>query len=89
MQSTQFKMQQADRRSNWPAVIVLTVASLLLSACSEKPQQPPVPQIEPTQPEPAKLFQQQRSALDKAKAVEQTLEKGSEESRQEMERQVQ
>ena len=97
MQTSQWKsnrIQQLDRRSNWPAVIVLTVAPLFFSACGEKPQQPPVPQTapslpEPTQSEPAKLFQQQRSALDKAKAVEQALEKGSEESRQEMERQAQ
>ena len=77
-----------------PAVIVLTAASLFLSACGEKAQQLSAPQAaptpsEPAQPEPAKLFQPQRSALDKAKAVEQTVEKNSEESKQEMERQTQ
>ena len=86
MQTTQLKMQQA--------IIVLTVAPLLLSACGEKMQQPSAPQSaltpsELAQPEPAKLFQPQRSALDKAKAVEQTVEKSSEESKQEMERQTQ
>lgn len=77
-------------QSNLPQVfIILTVTTLLLTACGEKPQQPPLPQTAPAPNEPAKLFQEQRSALDKAKGVEQTIEKSSEESKREMERQAQ
>ena len=77
-----------------PALMILTAIVLILTACGEKPQQPPLPKTapaptEPAPTEPAKFFQQQRSALDKAKGVEQTIEKSSEESRQEMERQAQ
>ena len=76
-----------ENQSTFPQVFtILTAMALLLTACGEKPQQPPVPQ---TAPAPTKLFQEQRSALDKAKGVEQTIEKGSEESKQEMERQAQ
>ena len=71
------------------ASIILTAMALLVTACGEKPQQPPVPQTAPAPPPPTKLFQEQRSALDKAKGVEQTIEKSSEESKQEMERQAQ
>ena len=67
----------------------ITAAVLLFSGCGEKPQQPPVPQTTPAPTEPAKLFQEQRSALDKAKEVEPNLEKSSEQSRQELERQTQ
>lgn len=81
--------------------IVLTVAALIFSACGEKPQQPPVPQTAPSQEiapsqEPApsqnapeKLFQQERTMLEKSKGVDQTTEKSSEELRQEVERQAQ
>ena len=74
--------------------IILTAMALLVTACGEKPQQPPVPQTTPALTNPApplstKLFQEQRSALDKAKGVEQTIEKSSEESKQEMDRQAQ
>jgi len=79
-------MKKNTRRMTLSAI---TAAVLLFSSCGEKPQQPPVPQTTPAPTEPAKLFQQQRSALDKAKGVEQTMEKSSEESRQEMERQAQ
>lgn len=72
----------------------MAAATLVFSACGEKPQQPPVPETAPAnpapnQPEPIKLFQQERSALEKSKSVDQTTEKSSEELRQEVERQAQ
>lgn len=80
---------QPNQESSRKIFIALTVTALFFSACGEKPQQPPAPQIAPAQPEPAKLFQQERSVLDKAKTVEQTVQKSSEESGKEMERQAQ
>ena len=80
---------QAKQRLPRTIFIALFAAALIFSGCGEKPQQPPAPQVTPAKPEPAKLFQEERSALDKAKSVEQTMEKSSEESRQEMERQAQ
>lgn len=71
------------------AAIVLTIAALTFSACGEKPEQPPVPQTKPSQDEPAKLFEQERTVLEKSKTVDQTTEKSSEELRQEVERQAQ
>ena len=66
----------------------LSTAILFFSGCGEKPQQPPTPQTITSQPAPAKLFQQERSTLDKAKGVDQTTEKNSEQLRQEVDRQA-
>ena len=65
-------------------VTAMALTTLTLAACGEKPQQAPVPKTEPAQ-----LFQQERSALEKAKGVELNTEKGTEELRQEVERQAQ
>ena len=65
-------------------VMAMAMTALTLAACGEKPQQPPMPQTEPAQ-----LFQQERSALEKAKGVELTTEKATGELRQEVERQAQ
>ena len=62
-------------------VVLLTVA--LLVACGEKSQQPPPPKTAPAPP-----FQQQRSALDKSRGVDQTVQKSSEELRQDVEQQT-
>jgi hypothetical protein len=62
--------------------IALIVTVLILPACGEKPQ-PPAPQ-----PPPAKLFQQERGALDKAKGVEQTESKSAEDLKREEEKQT-
>jgi hypothetical protein len=59
--------------------IALIVAVLTLAACGDKPQ-PPAP--------PAKLFQQERGALDKAKGEEQTEAKSAEDLKREEEKQT-
>lgn len=64
-------------------VIALINIVLTLAACGEKPQSPP------PQPVPPKLFQQERGALEKAKGVEQTQAKGTEDLKQETEKQAQ
>lgn len=65
------------------SVIVLVGIVLTLAACGEKPQSP-APQAAPP-----KLFQQERAALEKAKGVEQTEAKSTEDLRQEAEKQAQ
>ena len=62
---------------NWQTVVALTVTVLTIAACSEKPQEQPVPESAP-----AKLFQAQREALEKARAVELAAEKHAEEMKQ-------
>jgi hypothetical protein len=57
-------------------------AMLILVACGEKA--PPSPPQAP----PAKLFQPQREALDKAKGVEQTTAKKAEDMKREEETQA-
>lgn len=56
------------------------VLILLLVACSENKQA--------QNPPPAKLFEPQREALDKAKGVEQTVNQQAEQQKQEAERQA-
>ncbi len=65
-------------------VTAMVLTALTLAACGEKPQQAPMPKTEPAQ-----LFQQERSALEKAKGVELNTEKGTGELRREVERQAQ
>jgi hypothetical protein len=65
--------------------IALIAATLILAACGDKPSppQPPAPQTAPTQ-----LFQQERAVLDKAKGVEQTESKSTDDLKREEEKQT-
>ena len=64
--------------------IVLIAATLILAACGERPlPPPPAPQTAPTQ-----LFQQERAVLDKAKGVEQTESKSTDDLKREEEKQT-
>ncbi len=60
------------------ALIVMLLATAMLTACEQKPYQPPVPHTEPDK-SATKLFEPQREALDKAKGVEKTVEQASQE----------
>lgn len=60
-------------------IATLLCAILLLAACSPKDNEPPAP----------KLFEGQRDALDKAKAVSAEQQKQDEERRKAMEQQAQ
>jgi hypothetical protein len=60
-------------------IATLLCATLLLAACSPKDNEPPAP----------KLFEGQRDALDKAKAVSAEQQKQDEERRKAMEQQAQ
>lgn len=57
-------------------LIAILLATTLLTACEQKPYQPPVPRAEPDK-SAAKLFEPQREVLDKAKGVEKTLEQAA------------
>ncbi len=60
-------------------ITTLLCATLLLSACSPNDNEPPAP----------KLFEGQRDALDKAKAVDAEQQKQDEERRKALEQQAQ
>ncbi|MDP2759720.1 MAG: hypothetical protein Q8O64_04855 [Sideroxyarcus sp.] len=60
-------------------ITTLFCAMLLLNACSPNENPPPAP----------KLFEEQRNALDKAKAVEAEQQKLAEEQRKAIEQQTQ
>lgn len=62
---------------------IMTTTCVLLG-CSDKPTSPPPPKIEPS-----KLFEQERSALEKAKGIEQQLNKNTEQLKQDVEQQAQ
>jgi outer membrane biogenesis lipoprotein LolB len=62
-------------------LIVLLLATALLTACEEKPYKPPVPHTEPDK-SATKLFEPQREALDKAKSAGKTLEQASQEQKE-------
>lgn len=68
--------------NSWSGTAAL-LTLIFLTACGEKPQQAPAPQTAPAHP-----FQQQQSVLDKSRGVEQTLQKNSEEQRQDLEQQT-
>lgn len=59
-------------------LIVLLLATALLTACEEKPYKPPVPHTEPDK-SATKLFEPQREALDKAKGVGKMVEQAGRE----------
>ncbi len=64
-------------------VSIITTPSILLG-CGDKPTSPPPPKIEPS-----KLFEQERSTLEKAKGMEQQLNKNTEQLKQDVEKQAQ
>ena len=65
------------------SAILLTAT---LAACDERPDKPPIPHTD--KPAGTGLFQDERNALDKAKTVEKTLEKRSEDEKQSLEQQT-
>lgn len=67
-------------------IISAALFSAALSACDERPDKAPIPHTDKT-PGTA-LFQDERNAMDKAKTVEKTLEKRSEEDKQTLEQQT-
>ncbi len=75
MQSTLTKTKGIGCRFSILAFFLGT--TLGLAACGEKPQQPPAPETPPV-----KLFQTEREALDKAKAVGQAADKAAEDMKQ-------
>ena len=79
MKAIPTKLKQMSGLLRNSALITLT---LILAACGEK-SQPPAPQTPP-----AKLFQQDREALDKAKGVEQTVGKSADDLKREEEKQT-
>lgn len=54
-------------------VVIMTIA--LLSGCDNRPK---------TEPQPATIFKEEREALDKAKGVQQTIDRQAEEQRKKM-----
>ena len=83
----QLSTRSTDRICNWKSghkktAIALLFAALANISCGEKPQ-PPAEESTQT-----KLFQAQREALEKAKAVELAAKKQAEEMQQQMEQQT-
>lgn len=56
-------------------VLIVIMAAILLSGCDHRPK---------TEPQPATIFKQEREALDKAKGVQQTIDRQAEEQRKKM-----
>jgi len=56
-------------------VFVVMVAAVLLSGCDNRPK---------TEPPPATIFKEERQALEKAKGVQQTIDRQAEEQRKKM-----
>ncbi|MDO8412606.1 MAG: hypothetical protein Q7S51_02330 [Gallionellaceae bacterium] len=69
--------------AKWQTMSML-ITVMMLTACGEKPAQPPTPQSAPAHP-----FQQQQSVLDKSRGVGQNQQKDNEELRQNVEQQTQ
>ena len=66
-------------KKNICSLVPWIILSVTLAGCDEKPYKAPAPK---TEEKPAAiLFQEQRQALEKAKGVEQTIEKRAEEDR--------
>lgn len=55
---------------------MLIMAAVLLSGCDGRPE---------TEPQPAALFKEERETLDKAKGVQQTIDRQAEEQRKKIE----
>ncbi|MEO6697222.1 MAG: hypothetical protein ABIN45_04380 [Gammaproteobacteria bacterium] len=53
-------------------VLIVILAAILFSGCDNRPK---------TEPEPATIFKEERQALDKAKGVQQTIDRQAEEQR--------
>lgn len=60
------------------ALLVLSTAMAILGGCDSKPK---------NEPPPAKLFKEDRDALEKAKGVQQTVDQQSEETKKKIEEQ--
>jgi len=74
--------EQKEVGNGLPAIVLAGIV-LVFAACGEKPQS------SPPQPVSPKLFQKERGALEKAKSVEQTEAKSTENLKQETEKQAQ
>lgn len=55
--------------------LIVIMAATLLSGCDNRPE---------TEPQPATIFMEEREALDKAKGVQQTIDRQAEEQRKKM-----
>lgn len=55
--------------------LIVIMAATLLSGCDNRPE---------TEPQPATIFKEEREALDKAKGVQQTIDRQTEEQRKKM-----
>lgn len=56
-------------------VLIVTIAAALLGGCDNRPK---------TDPQPATIFKDERQALDKARGVQQTIDRQAEEQRKKM-----
>ena len=64
---------------NLTLICTLGAATLIITACGEKPSKPPLPKTES-----AKSFQQKRTELEQVKSVEHTEIKSAENLKQKM-----
>lgn len=71
-------------------VLSMTLVAILLAACgaSDKSNENPAAALPPP-PAPAKLMQDQREAMEKAKGVENTVQQQAQEQQQAADRQTQ
>ena len=76
----QFASKETSLIGNWPTITLLLLTLLVSAGCREKPQEPPLPESES-----AKLFETQRAALEKAKAVQVEAAKQAEAMKQQEE----
>ena len=76
----QSALKETSMIGNWPTIILLLLTLLASAGCREKPQEPPLPESES-----AKLFETQRAALEKAKAVQAQAAKQAEAMKQQEE----
>jgi len=70
----------------FPAQIALLIVPFLLAACDEQPHKPPVPHTGDAKQGPV-LFEDQRNALGKAKAVGAKAEEQAQSQREAVEKQ--